>query len=497
MRISQFASFIAAAALGLLLGLLPVSAQNRVALVVGNSKYLYVSPLENPVNDAKLLAAALRELGFTLIGDGPQLDLDKPALEAAVQDFSRAIQGAEIALFYYAGHGVQVRGENYLVPVKADPAREADIDFHLTDANLVLRQMEHAGTKLNVVILDACRNNPFGGRGFRAVSRGLARMLAPDSTLISYATQPGNVALDGKDGNSPYTKALAQTIRRPGLDIFQMFNEVGLSVMQATGNSQQPWLSSSPIKGTFYFARTPASGVPPAANASPLAPVIALDPAAQAWAAAKDTTNPAILEAFILRFSDTFYGDMARAKLDDLKKGQVAVVPPPPVSSAVTPQTPSTQSAAVDPADRAWATAQNSTSITVLEDFVRQYGNTRYGALARARIEELKKSQIATLPPQPAPVQPPASADRCNAVVGSWTMTVIRTTSVTFHANRTVTSGDWGTGTWSCSNGQYVLTWETGYVYRFTVSSNGASIAGTSTVGLPLSGTRVGRANAR
>src|SRR5262249_23882866 len=121
----------------------------------------------------------------------------------------------DVGLFYYAGHGVQVRGSNYLVPINANPTREADVDFQMLDAALVLRQMESAGTRLNLVILDACRNHPFGGPGLRASGGGLAQMQAPEGTLISYATQPGNVAQDGADGDSPYTKALARCYRQP------------------------------------------------------------------------------------------------------------------------------------------------------------------------------------------------------------------------------------------------------------------------------------------
>jgi hypothetical protein len=243
----------------------PALADKRVALVVGNSSYKSVTPLDNPKNDARLIADTLRALGFTLVGDGAQLDLDKAGIDRAVQSFGSLLMGADVALFYYAGHGVQVRGSNYLVPVDANPTREADVDFQMLDANLVLRQMEAAGTKLNLVILDACRNNPFGGRALRATGGGLAQMQAPEGTLISFATQPGNVAQDGTGGDSPFTKALAQTIRRPGLGIFDAFNEVGLAVMQATGNSQQPWVSNSPIRGSFFFA-----GPPPAADAPKL-----------------------------------------------------------------------------------------------------------------------------------------------------------------------------------------------------------------------------------
>src|SRR5258706_12772421 len=194
--------------------------EKRVALVIGMSRYQFIPALDNPKNDARLMPETLRGLGFTLVGGGPQLDLDKPAFDRALQNFSRQLAGADVALFYYAGHGLQVRGTNWLVPITANPTREADVDFQMVDAGLVLRQMEGAGTKLNLVILDACRNNPFGGRGLRATSGGLAQMQAPEGTLISYATQPGNVAMDGRDGNSPYTKALAQTLRRPGLGIF-------------------------------------------------------------------------------------------------------------------------------------------------------------------------------------------------------------------------------------------------------------------------------------
>jgi hypothetical protein len=249
----------------------PAAAEKRIALVIGNSAYQNVTRLDNPRNDATLMAGTLTELGFTLIGGRAQLDLDKPAMDNAVQNFGRQVQGADVALFYYAGHGVQVSGSNYLVPVTANPTREADVDFQMVDVNLVLRQMQGSGTRLNMVILDACRNNPFGARGLRASDGGLAQMRAPEGTLISYATQPGSVALDGRDGNSPYTKALASTIKQSGLDIFQTFNQVGLAVKRETGGAQQPWVSSSPIDGTFYFV-PPAAASPQIAVAPPPEP---------------------------------------------------------------------------------------------------------------------------------------------------------------------------------------------------------------------------------
>jgi Caspase domain len=295
----------------------PARADKRVALIVGNSDYLNVPRLANPSNDARLVADTLRALGFALVGGGAQLNLNESIFKQVVQDFGAQLQGADVGLFYYAGHGVQVRGANYLVPIGANPTKEADVDFQMLDTNLVLRQMESAGTKLNIVILDACRNNPFGARGLRATDPGLAQMRAPEGTLISFATQPGNVAADGTDGHSPYTKALTQMMRKPGLDIFRTFNEVGLSVSRATGGAQQPWVSLSPITGDFFFVAAPAS-VAPAAE-------IGRSEAERAWTNIKDSRSPTVFEAFIRRYGDSFYSDLARARFDELKAETLAL----------------------------------------------------------------------------------------------------------------------------------------------------------------------------
>jgi Caspase domain len=274
-RMLRVCIFVAACLPALASGAL---AEKRVALVVGNSAYRYVPQLANPANDARLMAVTLKGLGFELVGGDAQLDLDKPSFDRAVLSFGRQIQGADVALFYYAGHGVQIRGTNYLVPVDSNLTREADVDFQMLDTILVLRQMEGSRTKLNLVVLDACRNNPFGGRGLRSSTGGLAQMRAPDGTLISFATQPGSIAIDGTDGHSPFTRALATTIRKPGLGLFDVFNDVGLRVKHVTGGEQQPWLSSSPIDGNFYFAGTLEEG--PAKVSLPVAAAVAI-PVAQ------------------------------------------------------------------------------------------------------------------------------------------------------------------------------------------------------------------------
>ena len=301
----------------------PAWAEKRVALVVGNSAYESIAPLENPRNDARLIAKTLVGLGFTLIGGGAQLDLTKAKLEAAIQEFGKALPGSEVGMFYYAGHGVQVRGANYLVPIGANPTREADVDFQMIDVGLVLRQMDGSGTKLNLVILDACRNNPFGSRGLRSAASGLAQIQVPEGTLISYATQPGGVARDGEDGNSPYSKALAETIRKPGLGIFDAFNQVGLLVKRSTGGAQQPWVSSSPIDGNFYFSGAPgniAITAPP-----PLAP----DPCGQAlihWESANSIATLEVYQDHLRLFPKCSFAGLAKARINE--KNKVAAISP-------------------------------------------------------------------------------------------------------------------------------------------------------------------------
>jgi uncharacterized caspase-like protein len=304
----------------------PSRAETRVALVVGNAGYTNVPPLANSANDARLIAETLRGLGFVLVGGGPQLDLDKAAFDQKVQLFGSQLQGADVGLFYYAGHGVQVRGTNYLVPISANLTREAEVDFQMLDTNLVLRQMESSGTKLNLVILDACRNNPFGATSTRSASRGLAQMQAPEGTLISFATQPGSVAQDGDSGNSPFTRALSQTIRRPGLGIFEAFNEVGLAVMQSTGNAQQPWVSSSPIRGNFHFSE-PAAAPPaqvaalPAQAAVPSPPTAPSLPADELfWLTIRDSKVPALFSEFTRKFPNSPHVGDAQAHHDQLEK---------------------------------------------------------------------------------------------------------------------------------------------------------------------------------
>jgi len=225
---------------------LQAATEQRTALVIGNSAYTS-GPLKNPVNDAADMAAMLKNLGFavTLKQNAKQQEMDE-ALEA----FGNSLKRGGVGLFYYAGHGVQVNGVNYLLPIGARINKEADVKYQAVDANRILDEMATANNGLNIVMLDACRDNPFA-RSFRNASRGLAIVSsAPSGTFISYSTSPGNVARDGDGRNSPYTAALLQYMQAPGLTISDMFINVRTKVKKETG--QVPWELSS-LEGQFYF----------------------------------------------------------------------------------------------------------------------------------------------------------------------------------------------------------------------------------------------------
>jgi TPR repeat protein len=296
----------------------PAAAESgqRVALVIGKSTYQSVTKIPNAANDARLVAQTLTKLGFKLVGDGPQIDIDKARFDTLIQAFGTQIAGADVALFYYAGHGMQIRGTNFLVPISANPVRETDVDFQMVDTALVLRQMEAGNTKLNMLILDACRNNPFSGRGLRGVGGGLAQMVAPLGTLISYATQPGNVAADGADGDSPYTKALVTAMQVPGRGLFDVFNQVGLAVKASTGGEQQPWVSSSPIEGQFYFV---PPGAPVTIQTPPVpTPVPGPAPGPDAellfWQTIATSRDPADFKAYLDQYPNGRFVALARPR---------------------------------------------------------------------------------------------------------------------------------------------------------------------------------------
>ncbi len=225
---------------------LHATTERRIALVIGNGTYSF-GPLKNPVNDATDMAAALRKLGFNVI---LKKNANLEIMEEAVEDFGNRLKRGGVGLFFYAGHGVQVNGVNYLIPIGAKINKESDVRFKAFDAGRVLAEMENANNGLNILLLDACRDNPFG-KSFRSASRGLAIVSnAPTGTFISYSTGPGQVARDGEGRNSPYTKALLQYMQETNVPISNVFMKVRQKLRNETG--QVPWELSS-LEGDFFF----------------------------------------------------------------------------------------------------------------------------------------------------------------------------------------------------------------------------------------------------
>ena len=231
--------------------------QQRLALVIGNGAY-QEDPLENPVNDATDVAGVLRELDFEVI---LLTDLNWQSMDEAIENFSRQLHQGAVGVFYYAGHGVQVDGENYLIPIDAQLKRERDTRREAVPLGDVLRFMEEAESQVNIVIIDACRNNPFyrewnSTRGSSPV-RGLSKVEEPaEGTIVAFATAPGQFAEDGAgQRNSPFTSNLLEYINTPNLEVADMFRQVRAAVLQETDSQQRPWYRESLI-GSFFFKPT-------------------------------------------------------------------------------------------------------------------------------------------------------------------------------------------------------------------------------------------------
>jgi Caspase domain len=242
-------------------------AQKKVALVIGNDAYVNGTRLDNPGRDARHIGATLQKLGFKLVADRPLIDLDKVTTDKMVQAFAIMAQDAEIALFYFSGHGMQISGTNYLMPIDLGDFSPATVDFQTLNADLVLAVMEKSKARVKIMLLDACRTNPF--LASKDQGGGLAQMKAPVATVIGFATQPNTTAWQGPAGGlSPYANALATYMDVKGLELFVLLNEVGLAVMEATNNGQQPWIAFSPIPRGIILNR--AEAVPPIPTTPPL-----------------------------------------------------------------------------------------------------------------------------------------------------------------------------------------------------------------------------------
>ena len=240
----------------------------KLALVIGNAKYSSPNELNNPTHDSDLIAGALKNLGFTLIGGGPNKNLGLTDFNNSLEAFSIAAKNADVAVFYFSGHGIQLSGENFLVPIGANPTNgESDVPKQMVSASSVLKILDNSHIRLKILILDACRNNPFATKGYlppsqglAAMSQGLTAMKAPVGTVIWYAAGPGETASDAGTNGGPFSVSIVDNIMTPGDDIYTVFNHTGLEVMKKTNNVQQPWLAATPIDGIFYFREIARSG---------------------------------------------------------------------------------------------------------------------------------------------------------------------------------------------------------------------------------------------
>jgi hypothetical protein len=241
-----------------ILAVCPAWADARQALVIANANYANTTPLTNPVNDAKLVGAALKKVGFAVT---VKQNLGKAAMETALHDFSRSAETADVALIYYAGHGLEMQQNNYLIPVDAKLVREQDLNFEAIPLPLVEQSVAGA-QRLRLVVLDACRNNPFKMQkkdGTRAINRGLSRVEPDSDTLVVYAAKDGTTAADGV-GNSPFAKAFAKEIVVPGQEVRLMLGRIRDDVMAATHKDQEPYIYGS-LGGTAYYLASPVGGV--------------------------------------------------------------------------------------------------------------------------------------------------------------------------------------------------------------------------------------------
>ncbi len=226
--------------------------EKRLALVIGNSEYLYGGTLPNPVNDARAMSDVLQKVGFEVMKFE---NLNQKDMKMAIDDFGSKLYGYDVGLFYYAGHGIQSEGFNYLIPIESQLQAYEDVEYDCVRADRILRKMEYAQTDVNVLILDACRDNPFERKWTRTASgKGLAFMDAPSGSLIAYATSPGRTAADGSGKNGLYTEALLKYIQQRGLQIEEVFKNVRREVETKSAGNQTPWESTS-LKGYFYFKK--------------------------------------------------------------------------------------------------------------------------------------------------------------------------------------------------------------------------------------------------
>lgn len=345
----RLAMVIGTALTALTLSIAGASADKRVALVIGNGSYHNATPLPNPTNDARAMAELFRKAGFDLVQAHD--NLGNLEIKRAIREFTLQTRDADIAVIYFAGHGIEVGGTNYLIPVDARLASDFDVEDEALALDRVVRALEPA-RRLRLIILDACRDNPFlktMKRSFasRAVSNGLAKVEpATTDTLIAFAAKAGSTAEDGRGEHSPFTLALTKNLAVPGLDIRLALGRVRDEVLKATGNKQEPFVYGSLGGATVALVPEPRRETPAASSAAP-----AVDVRRDYELAERIGTREA-WDLFLARHTSGFYADLARAaraKLDTSPPVQASASssPPPPAQETAAPAAPPRNAVAV------------------------------------------------------------------------------------------------------------------------------------------------------
>ena len=307
------------------------TSEKRVALVIGNSAYQNTPSLANPRNDATEVGKVLKRIGFDV---DVLVDTTKQEMDQALRQFGNKLDGASAAVFFYAGHGIQIDGINYILPVDATLKNERDLHWEACDLTTVLKQME-GSNRVNLLFLDACRDNPMsqtlarsmGQNRSSAIGRGLAPMKANAGTMVSYSTKEGEVAADGKGKHSPYTEALLKNIEMPGVEIGLMLRKVREEVITTTKNKQVPWEYGS-LLGEFYFTEPVTVPVKPEADTTAAGSKIE----ALYWESIMNEIDPDVFEDYLKKYPNGTFREIAQRKIDKLGKGStksslVAAVP--------------------------------------------------------------------------------------------------------------------------------------------------------------------------
>ncbi|MDP7158949.1 MAG: SUMF1/EgtB/PvdO family nonheme iron enzyme, partial [SAR324 cluster bacterium] len=293
----------------------------RHALVIGNSKYEQVGRLRNPVNDADAVTRTLAGLGFKVT---TLKNADLRTMERTISAFGKKLRAGGVGLFFYAGHGMQVDGENFLIPVDANPESESDLRYEAVQLGRMLNRMADAQNGMNIVILDACRNNPFA-RSFRSSTNGLAQVSAPTGTFISYATGPGKVAADGEGENGLFTEKLVAHLATPGLKLEEVFKRVRVDVQRESMGKQVPWDSSS-VTGDFFFLPSGVRAKPSISSTTKTTPQVASTGAIRAdesaWRDIENSSDPEDFQFFLEVFPESALAKTAKFKLRRLERKQ-------------------------------------------------------------------------------------------------------------------------------------------------------------------------------